>query len=133
MPELPEVQALVADLGSRLTGRRIARLDVTAFAALKTYDPAPSVLTGATFTAVSRHGKFLDLTAVGAATEDKPVHLIVHLARAGWLRWRENAPAPGAGRGKGPIAARLVLDDGSGFDLTEADIASGSVRFTLAD
>jgi formamidopyrimidine-DNA glycosylase len=120
MPELPEVQALVADLDARLIGRRIARLEVTAFAALKTYDPSPAVLAGATLTGVTRHGKFLDLTAAGAATEDKPVHLIIHLARAGWLRWRENAPAPGAGRGKGPIAARLVLDDGSGFDLTEA-------------
>src|SRR5690349_6659900 len=108
MPELPEVQALVADLGSRLIGRRIARLDVTAFSALKTYDPPPNVLAGAKFTAVDRHGKYLDVTAVGAATGDKPVHLIIHLARAGWLRWRENSPAPGAGRGKGPIAARLV-------------------------
>ncbi|HTL41311.1 MAG TPA: DNA-formamidopyrimidine glycosylase family protein [Pseudolysinimonas sp.] len=133
MPELPEVQALVADLGSRLTGGRIARLDVTAFAALKTYDPAPSVLTGATVTAVTRHGKFLDLTAVGAATEDKPVHLIIHLARAGWLRWRENAPAPGSGRGKGPIAARLVLDDGSGFDLTEAGTKKSLAIYVVRD
>jgi formamidopyrimidine-DNA glycosylase len=120
MPELPEVQALVADLGSRLTGRRIARVEVTAFSALKTYDPPTSVFVGASFTGVERHGKFLDLIASGAATEDKPVHLIIHLARAGWIRWRESAPSPGAGRGKGPIAARLVLDDGSGFDVTEA-------------
>src|SRR6187399_3082827 len=103
MPELPEVQALVADLGSRLIGRRIARVDVTAFTALKTYDPPTSAFTGAKFTDVARHGKFLDLTAVGAATEDKALHLIVHLARAGWIRWRENSPTPGAGRGKGPL------------------------------
>lgn len=112
MPELPEVHALVADLRGRLIGRRIARLDVLAFAALKTYDPPVSALEGAEITAVGRHGKFLDLTA-------GDVHLVVHLARAGWLRWREKAPAP-AKRGAGPIAARLVLDDGSGFDLTEA-------------
>jgi formamidopyrimidine-DNA glycosylase len=72
---------------------------------------------------VSRHGKFLDIHT------DAGVHLIFHLARAGWLRWRPTAPTPGAGRGKGPLAARLVLgpstvdghslDDGSGFDLTE--------------
>jgi formamidopyrimidine-DNA glycosylase len=133
MPELPEVQALVADLGARLIGRRIARVDVTAFMALKTYDPAPSVFTGATFTAVDRHGKFLDLTASGAATEDKPVHLIIHLARAGWIRWRENAPSPGAGRGKGPIAARLVLDDGSGFDITEAGTKKSLAIYVVRD
>jgi formamidopyrimidine-DNA glycosylase len=120
MPELPEVQALVVDLGSRLIGRRIKRVDVTAFSALKTYDPPTTAFDDATFTAVDRHGKFLDLTAEGGATGDKPVHLIIHLARAGWIRWRNNAPAPGAGRGKGPLAARLVLDDGSGFDITEA-------------
>jgi formamidopyrimidine-DNA glycosylase len=133
MPELPEVQALVADLGTRLIGRRIARLDVTAFSALKTYDPPPTALTGAKFTAVERHGKYLDLSAVGAATEDKPVHLIFHLARAGWLRWRENSPAPGAGRGKGPIAARLVLDDGSGFDLTEAGTKKSLAIYLVRD
>ena len=44
----------------------------------------------------------------------------MHLARAGWLRWRESAPNPVRPGGKGPLAARLVLDDGSGFDLTEA-------------
>lgn len=123
MPELPEVQALVADLGGRLLGRTVKRLDVTAFSALKTYDPPVSALEGQTVNAVTRHGKFLDLTVGGN-------HLVIHLARAGWIRWRENAPAPGAGRGKGPLAARLVLqgsiengasrDDGSGFDITEA-------------
>jgi formamidopyrimidine-DNA glycosylase len=113
MPELPEVQALVTDLGSRLRRRTITRLDVTAFSALKTYDPPVSALDGATITQVSRHGKFLDIDT------DAGVHLIFHLARAGWLRWRPTAPTPGAGRGKGPLAARLVLDVGSGFDLTE--------------
>lgn len=113
MPELPEVHALVADLRTRLVGREIARLDVVAFAALKTYDPPVSALDGATITGVDRHGKFLDITA-------GQVHLVIHLARAGWLRWRDKAPVPTVKRGAGPIAARLVLDDGTGFDLTEA-------------
>ncbi len=120
MPELPEVQALAADLGTRLTGRTIARFDVTAFSALKTYDPPVSALEGTTITGVSRHGKFLDIEV------DSGLHIVMHLARAGWIRWRENAPTPGVGRGKGPLAARLVLGPapgaaaGSGFDVTEA-------------
>jgi formamidopyrimidine-DNA glycosylase len=118
MPELPEVQALVADLRTRLLGREIARLDVVAFAALKTYDPPVSALEGATITAVDRHGKFLDLTASSATAGE--LHVVIHLARAGWLRWRANAPLASVKRGAGPLAARLVLDDGSGFDLTEA-------------
>jgi formamidopyrimidine-DNA glycosylase len=113
MPELPEVQALVTDLGTRLTGRVIKRFDVTAFSALKTYDPPTSALEGLTISGVTRHGKFLDIAA-------GDLHVEIHLARAGWLRWRNVAPTPGAGRDKGPLAARLVLDDGSGFDLTEA-------------
>jgi formamidopyrimidine-DNA glycosylase len=113
MPELPEVHALVSDLRGRLTGRVIARLDIVAFAALKTYDPPVSALEELTITGVDRHGKYLDILA-------GDLHVVIHLARAGWLRWRNQAPAATLRRGAGPLAARLVLDDGSGFDLTEA-------------
>ena len=44
----------------------------------------------------------------------------MHLARAGWLRWREELPSAPPKPGKSPLAFRLRLDDGSGFDLTEA-------------
>lgn len=113
---MPEVHALVSDLGARLTGRTIDRLDVLAFAALKTFDPPPSALHGGVVTGVSRHGKFLDITVT--ASED--LHVIVHLARAGWLRWRDAAPPVERRPGRSPISARLVLDDGSGLDITEA-------------
>ena len=119
MPELPEVQALATDLSQRLSGRVLDRLDILAFPALKTYDPPLSVLLGATITDVTRHGKFLDLHIT--TIDDQRLHLLIHLARAGWLRWRNVAPAPMLrGPGKGPLAARLVLDDGSGLDITEA-------------
>jgi formamidopyrimidine-DNA glycosylase len=114
VPELPEVTALAADLDSRLTGRVIDRLTIVAFAALKTFDPPLSAQSGTTISGVTRHGKFLDI-----ATGD--LHIAIHLARAGWIRWRDAAPPPPTGRpGKGPLAARLVLDDGTGFDVTEA-------------
>ena len=114
MPELPEVTALAADLGGRLTGRVIDRLSVVAFSALKTFDPSPEALHGATISGVSRHGKFLDIAA-------DDLHIVIHLARAGWIRWRDAPPPPPTGRpSKGPLAARLVLDDGSGLDITEA-------------
>ena len=118
MPELPEVQALVTDLGGRLTGRVVDKLMLVSFAALKTFDPPVSVLEGRTIEGVERHGKYLDIRI--ASDEPGGLHLITHLARAGWIRWRENKPPLTRPSAKNPIAARLVLDDGSGIDLTEA-------------
>lgn len=112
MPELPEVHALAVDLESRLTGRRVDRLDVLAFHALKTFDPPVSALAGQRVQRVDRHGKFLDLV-IG------DLHVVIHLSLAGWIRWREKAPTGMPSR-KSPIAARLVLEDGSGIDITEA-------------
>ncbi|MDQ4086121.1 MAG: Fpg/Nei family DNA glycosylase [Actinomycetota bacterium] len=113
MPELPEVQALVDDLDARLAGRAIARVEVAAFSALKTFDPPVSALHGLVVDGVRRHGKFLDVQASG-------VHLVMHLARGGWVRWRDQVPRTPLRPGKGPQAARVVLDDDTGFDVTEA-------------
>jgi formamidopyrimidine-DNA glycosylase len=165
VPELPEVHALVADLGARLVGRTVDRVDVVSFAALKTFEPPVTRLAGGTITAVSRHGKFLDIAIdtvpidpaaiapattnpvgtnpdttipattdpvttnpdttdpvttnpvttdpVGTPSGDAPagttLHLVLHLAKAGWIRWREGQPPPPSRSGKGPLAARLVL------------------------
>ena len=117
MPELPEVEALALFLREHAKGRVVARADAASFAVLKTFDPPLSALTGRSIADVGRHGKFLDLTASGP---DGDLHLVFHLARAGWLRWREDIPDKPVKPGKSPLAFRLVLDDGSGFDLTEA-------------
>lgn len=114
MPELPEVQALATDLDARLRGRTIDRLQIVAFSALKTYDPPVEALSGGRIAGVGRRGKFLDISTEGG------IHLVLHLARAGWVRWRQGAPQTSGRPGHGPLAARLVLDDGSGFDVTEA-------------
>jgi formamidopyrimidine-DNA glycosylase len=113
MPELPEVEALALFLRERASGHAIARADAASFAVLKTFDPPLSALVGQEVTGVARHGKFLDLTCGN-------LHFVFHLARAGWLRWREDMPSTPVKPGKSPLAFRLVLDDGAGFDLTEA-------------
>jgi len=116
MPELPEVAALAAELHRRLSGRPIQALRVLSVACLRTVDPPPEALAGARVRSVSRRGKFLILTA---EAEPGELDLVVHLARAGWIRWREGPP-PAPRPRRSPIAAQLVLDDGSGVDLTEA-------------
>ncbi|HWD63297.1 MAG TPA: DNA-formamidopyrimidine glycosylase family protein [Humibacter sp.] len=142
MPELPEVHALAADLDGRLGGRVIERFDVTSFAALKTFDPPASALHGMRVAGVGRHGKFLDVTLRPEPSDSADaeggtdLHLIVHLARAGWIRWREAAPVPAArprGRSAGPLAARLVLDDGSGLDITEAGTKKSLAIYLVRD
>ncbi len=124
MPELPEVEALAVFLREHASGRVIARAEAASFAVLKTFDPPLSALSGRVIGEISRHGKFLDLSCSGGSGPDDAgagdLHLVMHLARAGWLRWRDDIPDKPVRPGKSPLAFRLVLDDGSGFDLTEA-------------
>ncbi|MFI5834284.1 Fpg/Nei family DNA glycosylase [Micromonospora sp. NPDC051300] len=128
MPELPEVEALAGYLRERAVGRRVERFEVASINALKTYDPPPSAVAGRTVTGAGRHGKFLDVRF------GDDLHLVVHLARAGWLHYREAFPSATPLRpGKGPIAVRLRLDDGSGFDLTEAGTQKKLAAYLVTD
>jgi DNA-formamidopyrimidine glycosylase len=126
MPELPEVEALAGFLRERAVGHAVAKIDVLAISALKTYDPPISALGGLTITAVGRHGKFLDLDVDG-------LHFVTHLARAGWLRWKDELPTTPLKQGKGPLAMRVHLDNGSGFDLTEAGTKKGLAVYVVRD
>jgi formamidopyrimidine-DNA glycosylase len=130
VPELPEVEALAAFLRRRAGGRVIARVDTPSIAALKTYDPPPSALAGLAVAGAVRHGKFLDVLVGDTGPY---LHLVVHLARAGWLHYREHLPPAPPRPGKGPIALRVHLDDGSGFDLTEAGTKKGLAVYVVTD
>ncbi|MFF4485998.1 Fpg/Nei family DNA glycosylase [Streptomyces sp. NPDC001544] len=114
MPELPEVEALKDFLAEHLVGHEVMRVLPVAVSVLKTYDPPPAALEGHEVTAVHRHGKFLDVV-----TRDGP-RLVTHLARAGWLQWKDRLPDGPPRPGKGPLALRVALETGEGFDLTEA-------------
>ncbi|WP_159805841.1 Fpg/Nei family DNA glycosylase [Cellulomonas citrea] len=119
MPELPEVEALADFLRTRTAGRTVTGVEVGAIAALKTFRPAPDELVGHRVHDVSRHGKWLDLT-LEVGPDGTGLHLVWHLARAGWVRWSDTLSSTPLRPGRSPIALRLRLDDGSGFDLTEA-------------
>jgi formamidopyrimidine-DNA glycosylase len=132
VPELPEVESLAAGLRERAAGRVIDRADPAEFSVLKTYAPPLSALSGRTITTAGRHGKFLDLTASG--DDGGPdLHLVMHLARAGWLRWREGLPEAPPRPGKGPLAFRLRFADGEGFDLTEAGTRKRLAVYLVTD
>jgi formamidopyrimidine-DNA glycosylase len=127
VPELPEVEGLALDLRGRLDGRAIARVDIAAFSALKTFDPPLSALSGSFVDDVTRHGKFIDIEVSG-------LHLVMHLARGGWVRWRAEVPKlPPKPSNKSPMAARVHLDDGSGLDITEAGTKKRLALYVVRD
>ena len=126
MPEMPEVAALAENLDERLRGATIASGHLVSFSALKTFQIPLDALAGLEIDGVTRHGKFIDIDAQG-------VHLIFHLARAGWVTWHEVAPKVPARPGKSGLAMRIVLDDDSGFSLTEAGTQKHLAIYVVAD
>ncbi|MGW0364055.1 Fpg/Nei family DNA glycosylase [Streptomyces sp. NPDC002990] len=126
MPELPEVEALREYLDEHLTGRVVERVLPLAVSVLKTYDPPLTALEGQRAGPTMRCGKFLALP-IG------DLHLVTHLARAGWLRWHDTLPAQPPRPGKGPLALRVVLEGGGGFDLTEAGTQKRLAVYVVRD
>ncbi|WP_439591613.1 Fpg/Nei family DNA glycosylase [Microbacterium sp.] len=126
MPEMPEVQGLVEFLRGRVTGLEITKATVANIAALKTYDPPITALQGTTVTGIERHGKFVDIRTSGP-------HLVFHLAKAGWLRFTDTLAPTLIRPGKTPIALRIALSDGSGFDLTEAGTKKSLAYYVVND
>ncbi|MFC9561384.1 DNA-formamidopyrimidine glycosylase family protein [Agromyces sp. NPDC056965] len=113
MPESPEVEALVEDLGTRLAGREITDVDVVEFRAAKTRSRPPSSLLGERVRGAARHGKHVDLE-VGEAE-----HLVVSLGRHGWARYA-NGEADASVADAPPTLVVLTFDDGTVVELTDA-------------
>jgi formamidopyrimidine-DNA glycosylase len=121
VPELPEVEALAHHLREHAVGLPVGRVDIATLTALKTFDPPVTALVGTTVTGAHRLGKHLDLECT--APDGTVLHLVVHLMRAGWLRWSGSLSAVPPKPGKGPLALRVHLGTppgAPGFDLTEA-------------
>ena len=127
---MPEVDALVADLRGRTAGAVVADIELASISVLKTFDPPVSAFAGLAVTGVERHGKFVDLEVDG-------LHLVIHLAKAGWLRWSDHFSDKRLKLGNGPLAMRVRLDSGdgphAGFDLTEAGTRKGLAVYAVRD
>lgn len=126
MPESPEVEALVEELGARLTGRALTEADVLEFRVTKTRARPPESLVGERVTGATRHGKLVDV-AFGAT------HLVVSLGRHGWARWQVDeaeeadaaavvaaTDAPDAAAAPPPALVAFTFDDGSTLEFTDA-------------
>jgi formamidopyrimidine-DNA glycosylase len=111
MPELPEVEALCRSFDTRLRGRVVSRVTVRSVAVLKTFDPPVTALEGLAFDRGIRQGKFLDFSI-------PPLHLVVHLARGGWIRLRDK-PTNARPSLRGPLAVIVTLEDGGSLEITE--------------
>lgn len=128
MPELPEVDSLIGFLREQTAGAVLVDIELASFSVLKTFDPPISAFSGLEVDGVHRHGKFIDLEIGG-------LHLIFHLAKAGWLRWSDNLAEKKLKMGVGPLAARIRLDKGDGphigFDVTEAGTRKGLAMYAV--
>lgn len=114
MPELPEVEAIRRHFDRCVVGRSVVDVRLTNFSALKTVEPPLDSLLGLEVTAALRFGKWVGVDAQG-------LMMLFHLGRAGWVTWHDTVPASTPRPSpKSPLALRITLDDGSGFDLTEA-------------
>ncbi|MFT3715978.1 MAG: DNA-formamidopyrimidine glycosylase family protein [Gordonia sp. (in: high G+C Gram-positive bacteria)] len=143
MPELPEVAALAAFLDGRAAAWPIRRIDVASLSVLKTADPPYTALVGRTVSSVDRIGKYLVVRVGGpaadgasgpAGTPDE-LCLVIHLSRAGWVRWSDAlSPAPLKPGGKSLIGLRVHCGlPGEGFDVTEAGTQKRLAAWVVAD
>jgi formamidopyrimidine-DNA glycosylase len=108
MPELPEVEAWVRELGPLVSATQVRQAGPAHIATLKTFDPPLPALEGRRLAGARRRGKWLLFP-----TEDGELQLRIHLMSAGRIRFL----APGAKGPKTP-AFRLRFENGE-LVLTE--------------
>ena len=106
MPELPEVEVLARHLRPLLRGRTVRGVKVRRVKVLAPTSPRKfrQALLGATFTGVSRRGKYL-LFQLAARTTGKPVTLLGHLGMTGRMFLASKSE-------RLPVHAAVVLDLG---------------------
>ena len=110
MPELPEVEAWVRELGPLVSAELIDKAGPAHIATLKTADPPLSSLEGRRLAGADRRGKNLLFPS-----DSGDLVLRIHLMSAGRLHFL----GPGAKRPKTPMF-RLLFADGAELVLTEA-------------
>lgn len=81
MPELPEIEAYIAALESRIVGSQIEKVRIASFSLLRTFEPPVEAVEGRTVEGVHRIGKRISIDT------DNDLHLVIHLMVAGRFKW----------------------------------------------
>ncbi len=102
MPEAPQMQALSERVGEWLAGATFEGYDPLGFTGLKTYDPPPEALIGATLVGVDRRAKYVSLLF------DNGLRIMFHLSQAGRLDFEQ---PPKKTRPKGSVVRWRFSDD----------------------
>jgi formamidopyrimidine-DNA glycosylase len=81
MPELPEIEAYLHALRSRVIGVELRGVRIRSFSVLKTYDPPLEAISGKVVVGLERLGKRIVINL------DDGFHVVIHLMVAGRLLW----------------------------------------------
>jgi formamidopyrimidine-DNA glycosylase len=102
MPEAPQMQALAERVGMWLAGATFEGYDPLGFTGLKTVDPPPEALVGASIVGVDRRAKYVTIHF------DNDLRVMFHLSQAGRLDFEE---PPKRTRPKGSVVRFRFSDD----------------------
>lgn len=124
MPELPDIEAYLEALRSRVVGERLLGVRLLNPFLLRTLDPPLDSVRDGTVEGVSRLGKRIVIEVVVAGS-DTPHFLVIHLMIAGRLHWKPAAPGTGPGLAMKAPTAR-------GNTLATFEFSSGTLSLTEA-
>ncbi len=110
MPELPEIEAYLAALRSRIEGVELESVRVQSFSLLRTFDPPIDAVFGRSVDGLRRLGKRIVIVF------DNDLSLVIHLMVAGRLHWFDE-------KGK-PLQRK--------YGLAAFDFATGTLTLTEA-
>jgi formamidopyrimidine-DNA glycosylase len=88
VPELPDIEAYRAALGTHAVGQRLEEIRLASASLLRTVDPPLADFAGRRLTGTRRLGKRLVLAFEEDGEAGPPLFLVLHLMIAGRLRWR---------------------------------------------
>jgi formamidopyrimidine-DNA glycosylase len=111
VPELPDVEAYIAGLTTRVVGEPLEQVRLRSFSLLRTFDPPLEAAHGRRLVALRRLGKRIAFGLEG------DLWLVLHLMIAGRLRWRERGAAVPGRRGLAafdfPVGTVLLTEEGT--------------------